>query len=160
MQDPDTSHNKGAAIPPAGVVTDLMRGAPTAAAQAEQAVQHIHDLDFEIKAASFIRAYNELAEVILQDNIKKGFWPKNKQTRNVGETLMLVVTEIAECMEGDRKDLRDQHLPQYKSQEVELADAIIRIMDLGYGFEWQVAEALRAKLLYNRTREFKHGKKY
>jgi hypothetical protein len=63
-------------------------------------------------------------------------------------------------MEADRKDLQDQHLPHLKGVEVEMADAIIRVMDLGQGLQWQVAEALRQKLLYNRSRPFKHGKKY
>lgn len=53
-----------------------------------------------------------------------------KLYRNMGEMLMLVVSEIAECMEGERKDLMDTHLPHRKMAEVELADAIIRIADI------------------------------
>lgn len=53
-----------------------------------------------------------------------------KLDRNIGELLMLVVSEIAECMEGERKDLMDTHLPHRKMAEVELADAIIRIADI------------------------------
>jgi hypothetical protein len=117
-------------------------------------------MEFEIAAASFIRAYNELAAIIHDDNVRKGFWPKVKSSRNVGEAFMLVVSEIGEAMEADRKDLQDQHLPHLKGVEVEMADAIIRVMDLGQGLQWQVAEALRQKLLYNRSRPFKHGKKY
>lgn len=50
--------------------------------------------------------------------------------RNMGEMLMLVVSEIAEAMEGERKDLMDDHLPHRKMAEVELADAVIRIADI------------------------------
>lgn len=53
-----------------------------------------------------------------------------KLDRNMGEMLMLVVSEIAECMEGERKDLMDDHLPHRKMAEVELADAVIRIADI------------------------------
>lgn len=53
-----------------------------------------------------------------------------KLDRNMGEMLMLVVSEIAECMEGERKDLMDTHLPHRKMAEVELADAVIRIADI------------------------------
>lgn len=53
-----------------------------------------------------------------------------KLDRNMGEMLMLVVSEIAECMEGERKDLMDDHLPHRKMAEVELADAIIRLADI------------------------------
>jgi hypothetical protein len=53
-----------------------------------------------------------------------------KLDRNMGEMLMLVVSEIAECMEGERKGLMDTHLPHRPMPEVELADAVIRIMDI------------------------------
>jgi hypothetical protein len=53
-----------------------------------------------------------------------------KLDRNMGEMLMLVVSEIAECMEGERKNLMDDHLPHRRMAEVELADAVIRIADI------------------------------
>ena len=37
---------------------------------------------------------------------------------------MLIVSEIAEAMEGERKDLMDDKLPHRKMAEVELADAL------------------------------------
>lgn len=57
--------------------------------------------------------------------------------RNKGELLMLVVSELSEAMEGERKDLMDDHLPHRKMAEVELADAKIRIFDFagGCGFK-------------------------
>lgn len=58
-----------------------------------------------------------------------------KLYRNMGEMLMLVVSEIAECMEGERKDLMDTHLTHRKMAEVELADAIIRIADIAGSLE-------------------------
>jgi hypothetical protein len=50
---------------------------------------------------------------------------------------MLVVSELSEGMEGARKDLMDDHLPKRKMLEVEVADALIRILDLTgkYGFK-------------------------
>lgn len=50
--------------------------------------------------------------------------------RNVGEMLMLVVSEVSEAMEGHRKSLKDDKLPQYEQIDVELIDASIRIYDL------------------------------
>ncbi|XUM19805.1 hypothetical protein ACRAVF_19255 [Bradyrhizobium oligotrophicum S58] len=38
---------------------------------------------------------------------------------------MLIVSEIAEAMEGERKSLMDDHLPHRKMVEVELADTLI-----------------------------------
>jgi len=49
--------------------------------------------------------------------------------RNKGELLMLIVSEIAEAMEGERKNLQDDKLPHRRMAEVELADALIRIFD-------------------------------
>ena len=44
--------------------------------------------------------------------------------------LALIHSEISEALEADRKDLMDDHLPHRKGIEVELADAMIRILDL------------------------------
>ena len=61
---------------------------------------------------------------------KAGWWDKEKTWETVPRCLMLIVSEIAEAMEGDRKDLMDDKLPHRKMIEVELADAMIRIADL------------------------------
>lgn len=72
--------------------------------------------------------------------------------RNKGELLMLIVSEIAEAMEGERKDLMDDHLPHRKMAEVELADAVIRIMDYCGGFGYDLEGAVREKREYNQRR--------
>lgn len=54
--------------------------------------------------------------------------------RNKGELLMLVVSELSEALEGERKDLMDDHLPHRKMAEVEMADAVIRLLDFAGGF--------------------------
>lgn len=72
--------------------------------------------------------------------------------RNVGEALMLTVSELAEAMEGHRKTLQDEHLPHRMSLEVELADAMIRIFDLAAGLGIDLAGAIAEKCEYNRTR--------
>jgi hypothetical protein len=54
--------------------------------------------------------------------------------RNKGELLMLVITELAEAVEGIRKNLMDDHLPHRKMEEVEMADAVIRLLDYCGGF--------------------------
>lgn len=73
--------------------------------------------------------------------------------------LMLVVTEIAEAQEGLRKPGPSDKIPEYTIVEEELADAIIRIMDLGSLRAHRVAEAVLAKLVYNATRPDMHGGK-
>jgi NTP pyrophosphatase (non-canonical NTP hydrolase) len=72
--------------------------------------------------------------------------------RNRGEMLMLIVTEIAEAMEGERKDIMDTHLPHRKMAEVELADALIRLLDYAAGHGYDLGGAFVEKLTYNQTR--------
>lgn len=85
--------------------------------------------------------YNEQAQQIHQLNHK--WWHDadgNRLERNRGELLMLVVSEIAEAMEALRKDAMDDKLTHRKGEEVELADAYIRLMDYAGGFELELDE--------------------
>lgn len=75
-----------------------------------------------------------------------------KVTRNYGELMMLAVSELAESMEGDRKDLMDDHLPQYKMRDVELADTLIRLFDTIGGLGIDIGPIFEAKLRFNRER--------
>lgn len=58
--------------------------------------------------------------------------------RNILELGMLTSSELAEALEGHRKNKMDDHLPQYPMAVVELADCVIRVLDsmggLGYSF--------------------------
>ncbi len=49
------------------------------------------------------------------------------------QLIMLAVTELAEAVEGIRKDLMDDKLPHRKMEEVELADTLIRLFDYAGG---------------------------
>lgn len=71
---------------------------------------------------------------------------------NLPTRLMLIVTEIAEAMEGHRKNLNDDHLPNRKMVEVELADAVIRICDLAGSEGYDLGGAIAEKLKYNQNR--------
>lgn len=66
--------------------------------------------------------------------------------------LMLIVSEVAEAMEGDRKGLKDDKLPHRDMREVELADALIRIFDLAGAYEMDIGAALVEKMAYNAVR--------
>lgn len=78
---------------------------------------------------------NELAKKIYQQNVEMGWW--DDPNRCVYQCLQLVSTEVAEATEGERKNLMDDHLPHRRMAEVELADALIRVLDLGGRFGWE-----------------------
>lgn len=79
-------------------------------------------------------------------------WPKRFMDLWISAKLMLCVTELAEAMEGHRKGRMDDHLPHRSMLEVELADTIIRILDLGGGLYLDIAGAVIEKLAYNQQR--------
>lgn len=72
--------------------------------------------------------------------------------RNRGEMLMLIVSEVAEAMEGERKNRMDNHLPHRKMAEVELADALIRIFDYAGAHGYDLGAAVIEKMAYNAQR--------
>lgn len=75
-----------------------------------------------------------------------------KNPLHFSNKLMLIVSEISECMEGDRKGVMDDKLPHREMREVELADAVIRIFDLAGGYRLDLAGAIAEKLHYNAIR--------
>lgn len=118
---------------------------------------------------------NKLAADVHEANAK---WWVDLRTgeplaRNVGEMLMLTVSELAEAaqdspqynvatmeitkalaraMEGHRKTLMDDKLPHRPMVEVELADAVIRIFDMAAGLGLDLGGAYVAKMAYNAVR--------
>jgi len=75
----------------------------------------------------------------------------NKE-REVGTLIALCHSELSEALEGARKDLMDDHLKERKMLEVELADCIIRILDMAGLYDLDVAGAIADKHLYNANR--------
>lgn len=80
----------------------------------------------------FNRDYNELAAEVHAANEK--WWVSLENgtpiVRDFGEMYMLIVSEFAEAMEGLRKNLNDDKIPTRPMVEVELADAVIRMLDI------------------------------
>lgn len=72
--------------------------------------------------------------------------------RNVGELLMLCTSELAEAMEGHRKNLKDDKLPHRSMFEVELADCVIRILDICAGMGLDLEGAYQEKMAFNAVR--------
>lgn len=128
---------------------------------------------------------NKLSKQIHEANIKKGFYENEK---NIGEMLALIHSEVSEALEADREQnyanidsitlggladrdygitFHDENrfLDKFSSDvkntfEDELADIMIRVMDLaaykGINLEFHI----KAKMRYNALRPYKHGKEY
>lgn len=129
-----------------------------------------------------MKTLNELRDEIHENAKNKGFWDSPRET---GTLLMLCVSELAEAMEADRVGKHsdttgidelikagytwDDSPVSYESYferdvkdtfEDELADDIIRILDICGARSIDIEKHIEMKMKYNQTRERMHGKKY
>lgn len=87
-----------------------------------------------------------------------GFWD---QKYDDNTKIVLMHCELSEVVEALRhNDPPDQHCPEFKSSEIEFADCIIRILDFCHERELRIGEAIIAKMAFNKTRPYKHGKEF
>jgi len=128
------------------------------AATVETLIERIADLTAEVEQlkapVSVSLAVESLSNAIHSENMK--WWQAADGTplnRNVYELLCLIHSEISEAMEGHRKSLVDDKIPTRTMLEVELADALIRIVDMAAGFHMDLAGAVEEKMAYNAKRE-------
>lgn len=79
---------------------------------------------------------------------QKGFWDGK---RNLGEMLMLIVTELSEAMEAYRMQDKENF-------NEEIADTFIRLFDLCGGLRIDIEKEILKKMKKNKKRPYKHGK--
>jgi len=120
-----------------------------------------------------MKSLNTYAEEIYAANKAKGFWPEN---RNLAEVIALIHSELSEMLEFLRKQRPTEpffntekdlwmETPNGKKRrmygvEEELADTIIRCLDLAGSMNMNIEQAIEKKLEYNVNRPHKHGKQF
>lgn len=105
----------------------------------------------------FASAFEELSQAVHDTAKAKGWWD---EPRNNGEMIALMHSELSEALEALRAgNPPDDKIPDFSGAEAEMADTIIRIMDMGSARGWRIAEAVVAKMAYNRDRPRRHGGK-
>ena len=118
-----------------------------------------------------------MAARITLDNRLKGFYPDGTDPndalrlqlypefggRNVGEAIALSHSELSEGLEAIRKSVsivapRDDKLPEESAFAAELADNMIRDLDITGSLSLRPGRTMVRKLAFNRQRPYKHGK--
>jgi NTP pyrophosphatase (non-canonical NTP hydrolase) len=106
----------------------------------------------------FEKEWERIAKKIYKNAVNHGFW---KEEPNDGERMALIHAEISEALEALRDgNPSSSKIIEFSSLEEELADAVIRIMDYSFGKDLDVAGAIIAKIEYNQSREYMHGKSF
>jgi len=118
------------------------------------ATTSIDDTTFEIQATPELQAYvlDFMCGDIYNKNLAAGWWDQADNPLVVPTKLMLIVSEIAEAMEGHRKSLKDDKLPDEDMLGVELADVLIRVFDLCGFLGIDVGTLLLKKAAFNANR--------
>lgn len=119
---------------------------------------------------AFVSSLRALALDAHENSKNKGFWDLIESLRNHPrfpeiETvwklsrIALFHSEASEALEGIRKGLSDDHLPDRSMEVAELADVVIRILDYAGAYNLPLGEVILEKMNYNTGRPFMHGDK-
>ena len=112
---------------------------------------HINEEEYKLYYADQVAQIEQLCHGLARE---AGWWDNRDldDPQTIPTCLCLVHSEVSEAMEGARKNRMDDHLPHRKALEVELADAMIRILDLAGAYQLDLGGALVEKLVYNTQR--------
>lgn len=127
---------------------------------------------------------NECVKAVHDNAVEHGWW---EEDRNFGEIIALCTSELSEALEEDRAGrpmvwhmcektgqpcteclafeygegcTEDKMKDKPEGIAVEMADCVIRIFDWAGRRGLDFERIIKEKMAYNKTRPWKHGKKY
>lgn len=96
--------------------------------------------------------------------VSNGWWPEGTDSRIIPEKLALIHSEVSEALEeyrvGNLEACTFSESGKPEGFGIELADAMIRILDLAQFLGLDMEDLIRCKHEYNRQREYRHGGKW
>lgn len=109
-------------------------------------------------ADKIVSSLRTLMAEIDKNNEEKGW----NDDFNLQSALLLVIGEVSESVEWLRKgdNAKSDHIPEYDGFSEEMADVIILVLHICAHERIDIGNVIIAKMIFNKSRPYKHGKRF